>query len=415
MQKNANAVQVLQPRYLKQFVCNGAICEDNCCIGTWNIYVDRGHYHKYKNLRDKRFEGKINNHVKRVKGERSSEDHYGKLIPNEQKHCTFLSNHRLCTLQQCYGDSMLPYVCQLYPRIILSLEGQLQRSLSFSCPLAAQQGLLLSDGMEFEFIDMPLTSLKKISARYDSQLQGRPIIAFAQEIQAFCIQIMKSRDYQLWERLLILVFFLEKLHLLEQDGRYEEVPLLIEEYSRITISGLWKDSFNSIPPNHLIKVKLLKEISDDRFVRGIVGSSYYDILLEVTVGLGYVDNYQQEDVLASYETIFNNKYLNWLDKKGYVLENYLTNYLFQHVFPFGMEGTIWDNAVLLVMHYALIQLHIIGLLGTNGELDDQKLLKCIQSFVKNYEHNQVFERHMNRLLEQNGIHSKAHMAILLKD
>lgn len=409
-------VKVLQPTYVKEFICDGNICEDNCCASKWNIFVDQKSYKKLKKIRDKNIKEKIEKYVKRNKGDIRDEHNYAKIIANECECCTFLTEEKLCCLQIQYGLGYLPNVCKIYPRIIKAIDNKLQKSLTLSCPLVAKIVLLNEEKITFEEVEFDLENYKIISEQYYVENDKRKCFKNFSLINNFCIQLLQNREYEIEERLIILGLFIEKLDKFEQQKNIDDIPALIRQYTNLIISGQFKNAFVNVPSKVEIQLKLLKQIVDEKFTRGIIGERYQNSLLETLVGLDFIDDFSFENLIKKYEDIYEKYYLPYIKRKKYIFENYLINYIFQHLFPFGMKCSIWSNYVLLIINYSLIKMHLIGMLGFHKErFDDELAIRCIQSFVKNYEHNQMFEYFMKDIMEENEKNTMAYMTILIKN
>ena len=69
----------------------------------------------------------------------------------------------------------------------------------------------------------------------------------------------------------------------------------------------------------------------------------------------------------------------------------------------------------MVVHYALIKMHLIGMAAFNRGLTEEVVIKLIYSFARAVEHNPPYLRHVLRLLKDNGYDTMAYMAILIKN
>ena len=100
----------------------------------------------------------------------------------------------------------------------------------------------------------------------------------------------------------------------------------------------------------------------------------------------------------------------------YILENYLVNYVFKNLFPLSGEKRIFDNYVMLIVHYAMIKLLLIGMAGYHKEnFSVDHVLKLIQSFAKTIEHNNAYLKNVSDLLRANKFNTMPYMAILIKN
>jgi lysine-N-methylase len=52
-----------------------------------------------------------------------------------------------------------------------------------------------------------------------------------------------------------------------------------------------------------------------------------------------------------------------MGQKGYILEHYIVNYVFKTMFPLASEKHCFDNYIMMIVHYAMIKILLIGIAG----------------------------------------------------
>ena len=83
-----------------------------------------------------------------------------------------------------------------------------------------------------------------------------------------------------------------------------------------------------------------------------------------------------------------------LSKAPFMLENYLLNHIYQHLFPFGRDGsnrfvahTMAEEAVLLVVRYSWMTTLLAGVAGRHGSsFEKAHVVSAVQSFTRAVEH-----------------------------
>jgi len=70
---------------------------------------------------------------------------------------------------------------------------------------------------------------------------------------------------------------------------------------------------------------------------------------------------------------------------------------------------------MLVIHYALIKMHLIGMAAFHKGLTDELVIRLIYSFSRVIEHNPIYLNRIFRLLSQSGLNNMAYMAILIRN
>jgi len=196
---------VFIPTYLSRFSCTGSECEDNCCQG-WNVYIDPKHYQKIKlamssNISQRQaFEKNINV----IQDNNSALKGHAKISQNQNKQCNFLTQNRLCELQQCHGETMLPSVCATYPKNQLFDGQQTHISGSLSCPEIARLCLLANDAMTFIESEQHISTLysAKISTTAPSYYQR-----YINDIRLVMTELLSLATFSINQRLFFMIFF----------------------------------------------------------------------------------------------------------------------------------------------------------------------------------------------------------------
>ncbi|KGN03424.1 hypothetical protein Z969_00180 [Clostridium novyi A str. 4570] len=253
---------IKQPIYYSNFVCNGSTCDENCC-GRWNIWIDKKHYKELRKLKDKDIKYKINKYIKRYKNTDTSYDHYAEMGLESTGKCPFLTKEKLCEIQIKYGFDILPNVCKIYPRKLNKIFNTVERSLDISCPTAAEIILMNREGIKFQELEDEYIYNNTFSYVYDKKINYEILM----DIRTFCIQIMKSRDYKIWERLIILGIFIGNMDELFTNDKFDNsiIEKNINEVKQLIVSGDMKEYLKSINSNTDFKIKITKEILDEIF------------------------------------------------------------------------------------------------------------------------------------------------------
>lgn len=132
-------------------------------------------------------------------------------------------------------------------------------------------------------------------------------------------------------------------------------------------------------------------------------------------GIQYDADSTVEEIGLRYHEAWQNYYEPYMREHEYIFENYLVNYVFKNLFPFTAEKTLFDSYMMLVLHYSLIKMHLIGIAGYRKGLNDEIFIKLVQSFAKTVEHNQRYLNEIADLMKQNGFNTMAYMSILIKN
>jgi lysine-N-methylase len=404
--------KVLVPHYLQSFSCIGSECEDTCCTG-WNVDVDKSSYKKYKNVKDTMLETAIEKNIKRNR-KNSSDANYASIKMNNEGACTFLNENRLCSIQLQLGENYLSNTCAVYPRSINQVNHVVEKAATTSCPEIARLALLNPNGIEFDELVEPAPIRSYIEKKIDtnSVIKQKKGEQYFWEIRVFIIQMLQNRAYSVSERLIILGLFLQKVQKCIETNNTNSIIDLITEYTRITNDGGMKEALLEIPKNIKVQIEFCKTLVDVRLTSSVQSRRYIECLADMLKGLNYTDESTTEEITARYETAYEDYYKPFMDEYEYILENYLVNYVYKNLFPFRRK-TIFSDYVLLVIHYSMIKLHLIGMAAQHECLNEELVIKLIQSFSKTVEHNSLYLQMINNSLEKNEYNTMGYMAVLI--
>lgn len=415
MQENVR--RVIQPTYMKEFKCIGSKCEDSCCIG-WGIALDKETFKKYKNSRNIKLKGVFEKNITRNRTNGANNEDYAKIKLNKKGECPFLNSEKLCNIQTELGEKCLSNVCRTYPRKSRIINGQFEKSAVASCPEITRLALLSESGIEFEEVDEDFDTVNKIVTNLNTQdikFKNKPQ-KYTWEIRMFSIQIIKSRDYELWERLIILGLFCRAVHEASEKNEVDTIPEIIEHYTGMIIEGVFKDTLKDTPSQNTIQMAILKELAEEKILIGAYSKRYLECFSEFLQGIKYNGDMSLNGLAENYNKAYEDYYSKFMSKYDYILENFLVNQIFTRLFPFVENNNIYDSYVFLNIEYSLIKMHLIGMSGFYKEsFNIDKVMKLIQSFCKVIDHSNSYLNHIMKLMKDNGYTSMAYMAILAKN
>lgn len=408
--------QLLIPQYMHKFKCIGSDCEDTCCIG-WNVLIEKKTYKKYRNCKNQELKQLLTKKINRNRTN-PSDTNYAKIEMEKGSICPFLSENKLCKIQLILGKDYLSTTCDTYPRSFNFVNGILEKSLTMSCPEAVRMALLNHSPMEFDYIEEHYDLKKIIYTEVDTKKNDTLLTPqkYFWEFRIFTIDLLQNRKYELWQRLIILGLFFQKISDYINNKKIEEIPQLIASYSNNISQGNFKEFLEGIPNKITIQMEVLKELADEKFAKGVNSKRYKKCYDEFLQGINYNRYADIEEIATNYKNAYNHYYLPFILQHEYILENYLVNYVFKDLFPLGKHKDYFANYVMLVIHYAMIKMHLIGISGYYKEdFNIDHVVTTIQAFAKAFEHNYIFQKHIYELLEKNRFTTLAHMSIMIKN
>ena len=149
------------------------------------------------------------------------------------------------------------------------------------------------------------------------------------------------------------------------------------------------------------------------------GDRFRETYLQFLEGIAATD--QQSD-LDRFRVASSEWYEPFFDRAPHVLENYLLNYVFQHLFPFGRGGStrhqpqsIWNEFLLLATQFAWLNGLLVGVAGAHGAaFAEEHVIHTVQSFCREVEHNPALPATLLDFLEVNQLDTLPAMTALLR-
>lgn len=407
---------VLVPEYLEKFSCIGSDCEDTCCVG-WRVDIDQKTYKKYKNVSDREMKPLLNKHIKRRRSN-ASEINYAKIVMDSNSACPLLNEDKLCSIQKTLGEDYLSNVCSTYPRTTNQVNETLEKSATLSCPEVARLVLLNPNGIQFNEIEESINVRNFMNKKINTnrEMSSKKIDGYFWNLRIFTIQVLQNRSYSIAHRLIILGMFYQKIQGYHLEGRLDDIPQQIYSYSSLIEDGSFQDALAGITTSTSIQMQLLKELTDIRMNTGVQSFRYVECFGELLEGIQYTNDSTVEEITKRYQLAYSEYYAPFMTPNEYILENYLVNYVYKNLFPSTNNTDIFDSYILLVVHYSLIKLHLIGMAGHHKkDFGVNHVIKLVQSFAKTVEHDSLYLDRVIELLKRNEYTSMAYMAILINN
>ncbi len=319
----------IQPSYVKDFRCDGKLCEARCCR-DWRIVVDDDAFEKYSNLPDAARE-KVFENLDWVEDEQEDVDVLV-LKLREDGVCSFLGKDCLCKLQKRYGEDYLTAICQSYPRVTYRLGGEIfEQSMTLTCPIAAHLILFPETPMTFE-------KTQEVSARAVigfKQKLSRPVDEFI-NLQMDAIKILQDRNLPVNQRLKKLCAMFENLPEYEFDIE-RHTAALIDVFANTYSANLSQNKKLELRKNYL---------------------TYRDEILNKTYN------------------VF-----------GHMLENYLVNEFFMRCYPCAFSGGEFHNIKIFVTGFKVLEFALVLTIIAKRKLNIDEVTTLIYSVNDMLDHS----------------------------
>ncbi len=372
------------PKYLKEFKCIGGKCTDSCCIG-WDIDIDKVTFRQYYKVKDQEMKRMFQKNVHNNEYCTSENIDYGRVKLKGEKRCPFLDDKNYCIIYSRLGEGYLSNVCTSFPRILNKIDGFYEMSLDISCPEAARILLSKKEGIEFTESDETLGK-HIISSEIDTkskEFNDSPIKYFT-EIRDLSIKIIQNRKLDLDERLYILGEFLNELED-ELEDNYNNVHKFIKEYD---INSA-KNPYEVDEMSYTLQVAFFKTVFK---LANIFEKTDSDRFKKYTREVMDILKLDEENITKNSE--FYIKAFEDYDKKfmkeySYIFENYLVNFVYNNIFPFSENESVFDGYILLLIRHAFIKLYLVGMYLNNKSESKEHIVEFVQMFSKSIEHHKT--------------------------
>lgn len=222
----------LEPDYAEAFRCDGQRCGARCCR-HWGIYVDEVTYGRYLALGQEEREWVLSHIEEDLPAEEQAKGplYRARLDFELTESCPFLREDELCSLQRRLGEGYLGDTCALYPRHIVRIGPYLERSLSLSCPVAAELALLRKEMPRLVERELPLERQAGWTVTACGPGEEGMAEAFLL-LQLMSWHILSAQGLALPERLQLLLRALEEADEAVEAGDFEALQQVSDRYGQ---------------------------------------------------------------------------------------------------------------------------------------------------------------------------------------
>lgn len=399
----------LQPKYVGKFQCDGKICPANCCKRDWRILIDDETFEKYSRLESS--EKELTKHLeKNPEGE-------GWLIEQGENGCPFMNENCLCSLQKKFGEEYLSQTCMSYPRQLCNFGEIIERTLTPTCPLAADL-ILNAQKLDFEFAKLNLPDWAEGNLIVGETKVPQEIYPCIIDIQLTAVSILQEKRLSIDARLVILGYYLFQLEEIISRGDLQVIETLNKIYKS-------EEFFAKQIPQLLDSVKfqilefaeliftLLKKIYCGGEILTTEGNKKYISQLEKVFGVNFSadEDLNFRELAENYFDLQDIRKI-FLQNYSTAFENYLVNDFFGGVYPYKIEGTIQQNYAVFIVRFKILELVALSIM-TLSRGDEKsvraEIFKMLSDLSMDLNHN---DNYLSGIAEE--IKNKSDITILMR-
>lgn len=409
-----NTFKILQPRYYSKFQCDPIKCYETCCE-RWKIIIDKSTYQKYIQSENATIKEIVKTGLS-INETSVNDDDFAIIQLNNEMGCPFLNQNNLCEIFIHMGESSLSKTCKSYPRAVIVVNDVIERGLEMSCSIAAELILLNESGIEFELVmdAVKLNDIYIVSPTIEDSRQ----IEIIKEIRTTVINLLQTRTVELSERVAIVGSFLNQIvdSIDFSNIHHEEALSKIKEAKSLINLREFKTTKNDHQLQDIRQFDYLNTILSMKFKEGdsisFFSKRYIECLMQVLDAFGRIKNKELE---KHYKRNFE-KYLKpYLDKKSYILENFLVNYVFIYGVELFKSNDIWTSYLKLCVIYGLIKFNLVGLATYHKGMNEDLALKLIQSLSKTIITDKSYLESVIKYLEREKLVELTKVTTLITD
>jgi lysine-N-methylase len=418
--RKEDSEKLAHPSYAGLFHCIGARCEDTCC-GDWDIPLDKVTYQRYRQFPREKLGSLVSHFVSR-NPESTHDNVYAYIHRTASGNCPFFGEDGLCGVQKEYGSGLLSATCSLYPRSLSQVNGRLEGTLSLSCPEAARL-VLLSPSLSLLESNLHSGEFRTdnvFSLAGDMGDHRKPPANFL-AVRSLLVELIRDRSRSAWQNLLVVASFCKRLDEASTGLEIEAVSNLLDEYRVALGQGPYAE-LECLPLDLRRRMELVLTLSSEVSSKPGCGRRFRDAFWDFVEGVGSAHSSMPDEDMERFRIAERDYYLPLLDAYPFLMENYLVNHMFQHLFPYGRAGSrrflarsAFDECLLLALQFFWVSSLLIGIAGRHREaFSTEQVVSTVQSFTREVEHIPQVQEDMLAALRRRGLDDLSGISILLR-
>jgi lysine-N-methylase len=220
----------------------------------------------------------------------------------------------------------------------------------------------------------------------------------------------------------------EKLDEVRTRGINESSVNAMEECVDQLKGGLLEDlqAHDSVAPT--VQLQTVLELIVARISSDSNPRRFLECYWEFMSGIEWTAKSTMEDIAGRYAEAYRQHYCVFMSRHEHMLEQYLVNYAYRTLFPFGLpesnarlaggraSSPVAAQYMLLVAYYAITQTLLIGSAGFHkSEFGVDRVIKLMQASTKTFEHSLTFPGRVIEMLAAKNLTSPSSLCVLIRN
>ena len=383
-----NTYEYFQPEYVSKFKCDGQKCSAKCCR-RWAIIIDKKTYKKYSDIKPKSAAKEITSHISKIK---NSDEYTIKM--DENLNCPFLTEDNWCKIQRKYGEDFLSVICSAYPRHNWKIGNFYERSLTLTCPVAAEKILLTDAPLKFEKVTVSeQIHINGGGLKLNELKTSDEFLSEFVSVQETAISILQERTLNIDRRLLMLGLYIDKLgEILRNEQFYElhKVNLIYRDKNFLQEQSAQFSAVIKFNVREYVKImiNIIESLygKDSGRTQSTNDRKFLDAVIN-TLKMHFDENDQIKisEVAENYLALGVERE-KFLQRFSNMFENYIVNEFFFNLYPFRFVATLTLNYGIFIAVYKMLELLTFSMALENTPTPED-LLSQIMWYENNIYHN----------------------------
>lgn len=294
---------------------------------------------------------------------------------NDERACPLICKDSLCFIQRNYGADALSETCKIYPRNLIQLDTCAIKTLSLTCPIAAEAALFASNGMVLQQVTSTTEDMGWQLLRKNKHAKNSGLGSLVESVILGSVAILQNKRFTREERLIILGLFFDRAdEIKDSDNAAAKVAELVityqgEAFQEQVRKFLEEYSFNA-EANRIFTTELLHLLAQEK-------------------KLGDV-----KDLLKQADT-YNEDYQLWhgLLKHVYgeAIDNLWVQEFLHHGYPFRVTGSFMHNYFVYLLSYIVWEIFLFNFRkGSSEIISEDEMIMLIGMFCNISSHTRGF-------------------------
>lgn len=366
------------PEFALSFNCNPKLCNDKCCNKFNMVYISEKNYKAILACKNSKIKEIAEKHVK-INEEANTKFEYAYIEPNGN--CAFLDENEGCLIKSIMGEQHMGDPCSTYPKVYISIGGELDIGVSPCCPLILKEMLNLKSGVKFTKIQRNLN--KDFTGRKYQDVYKR-YEQFIPQLKQLAIKTMQNKNFTIPERLLIMQTLFNHLDYLfdKKDPKRDKfLKIYTNDLSNEECTTLLKEFQTTYKEQFILSYLIYMHVFHPQKESKL--KELFEFISEFSDD---VEISNMDETVKKYKEAYEKYYKPFEEKYGYKIENLLVNECFRNAIPFLYFRNMSDSVLFLTIYYSIIKFLIcMDSLKTQSEISEERAFDLIYEVVKKFE------------------------------